>query len=75
MNAILQQISALGVGPLAPEVGYAAAVAEEARSHNDVADDRDIAPITDETLERARYHRSVREQLMDEFGLSERDFF
>lgn len=62
----------LGAGPL--EVDYPAAVAEEARSHNDVADDRDLDPAIDETLQEPRDRRSEREWLMDEFGLKESDF-
>jgi hypothetical protein len=64
----------LGAGPL--EVDYPAAVAEESRSHSDAADDRDdLAPISDETLHEPRDRRSERERLMDEVGMSAKDFF
>lgn len=62
----------IGTGPL--EVDYPAAVAEEGRSHTDVIDEADLAPITDETLFEPRGHGSERERLMDELGLCEKDF-
>lgn len=75
MRAFLEAAAAppVGAGPL--EVDYPAAIAEEARSHNDVADDRDLAPITDETLHENRDRRSERDRLMDEVGMSAKDFF
>lgn len=57
------------------EVDYSAAVAEEAISHDDVLDESELAPVSDETLRQSRDRRSDLERLMDDVGMSAKDFF
>lgn len=54
-------------------VGYGATEAEAIADLQEQLED-DVAPITDETLHEDRPGRSERERLMDDLGLSEKDF-